>query len=108
MRVGFVSTYPPIECGIATYTEALNQALRRLSHETFVISQFGAQGDSVFSVYQPDSPTLAADIFSISARMTPDLMHVQHEFGLFGSQKGVAVAELILRYRLADIPVVTT
>jgi glycosyltransferase involved in cell wall biosynthesis len=40
--------------------------------------------------------------------MTPDLIHIQHEFGLFGSQKGVAVTGLILRYRLANIPVVTT
>ena len=108
MRIGFVSTYPPIECGIATYTQDLNTTLRGMRNETFVISQFGAQGDSVFPVFQPDSPTLAADIFFTSARMTPDLIHIQHEFGLFGSQKGVAVTGLILRYRLANIPVVTT
>lgn len=108
MRIGFVSTYPPIECGIATYTRDLNSTLRGMSNETFVMSQFGAQGDSVFPIFQPDSPTLADDIFSTSARMTPDLVHIQHEYGLFGSQKGVAVSGLILRYRLANIPVVTT
>lgn len=108
MRIGFVSTYPPIECGIGTYTEQLHNALRRLNNETFVMSQFGAQGQGIFPVYQPDSPTLAADIFYTSTRMTPDVMHIQHEYGLFGPQKGVAVAELILRYRIAGIPVVTT
>lgn len=108
MRIGFVSTYPPIECGIATYTRDLNSTLRGMRNETFVMSQFGAQGDSVFPIFQPDSPTLADDIFSTSARMTPDLVHIQHEYGLFGSQKGVAVTGLILRYRLANIPVVTT
>jgi glycosyltransferase involved in cell wall biosynthesis len=72
------------------------------------MSQFGAQGRGIFPIYQPESPTLAADIFSTSTRMTPDLIHVQHEYGLFGSQKGVAAIELILRYRLAGIPVVTT
>lgn len=108
MRIGFVSTYPPIECGIATYTEALHVTLRGMSNETFVMSQFGAQGDAVFPIYSPDSLTLADDIFSTSARMTPDLMHIQHEYGLFGSQKGVAVTGLILRYQLANIPVVTT
>lgn len=108
MRIGFVSTYPPIECGIATYTQALHTALRGMRNETFVVSQIGAQGDAVFPVYQPDDPTLAANIFSTSASMTPDAMHIQHEYGLFGSQMGVAVAELILRYRLANIPVVTT
>lgn len=108
MRIGFVSTYPPIECGIATYTESLHVTLRGMSNETFVMSQFGAQGDAVFPIYSPDSLTLADDIFSTSARMTPDLMHIQHEYGLFGSQKGVAVTGLILRYQLANIPVVTT
>jgi len=108
MRIGFISTYPPIECGIGTYTESLNRALRELDNETFVMSQFGAQGKGIFPVYQPDAPTLVADIFNTSTRMTPDVVHIQHEYGLFGPQKGVAVVELILRYRLADIPVVTT
>ncbi len=108
MRIGFVSTYPPIECGIGTYTQNLRRALKNRPNETFVVSQFGAQGEGVFPVYQPDSATLAADVFYTSTRMTPDVMHIQHEYGLFGSQKGAAVCELILRYRLVDIPVVTT
>lgn len=108
MRIGFVSTYPPIECGIATYTQSLNNALRKLQNETFVMSQFGAEGEDVFALYRPESPTFAADVFSISIRMTPDVMHIQHEYGLYGSQKGVEIIELMLRYRLAGIPVVTT
>ncbi len=108
MRIAFISTYPPIECGIGTYTESLNRALRKLDNETFVISQFGAQGKGIFPVYRAGAPTLVTDIFDTSTTMTPDVVHIQHEYGLFGPQKGVAVVELILRYRLVDIPVVTT
>jgi 1,2-diacylglycerol 3-alpha-glucosyltransferase len=108
MRIGFVSTYPPIECGIATYTEQLNLTLRAARNETFVISQFGAEGDHVFPLYHPHAPSFAADLYSTSVRMTPDVMHVQHEYGLYGPQKGVEVIQLILLYRLAGIPVVTT
>lgn len=108
MRIGFVSTYPPIECGIATYTRDLNEALRRARNETFVMSQFGAQGEQVFPVYQPESTSFASDLFYTSVRMTPDVMHIQHEYGLFGPQRGVEVVELLLRYRLAGVPVVTT
>lgn len=108
MRIGIVSTYPPIECGIATYAEALCQALREKQQETFVVTQFGAQGEKVFPVCHPESPSFAADVFLISSRMTPDVVHIQHEYGLYGSQKGVGIVDLILRYRLAGIPVVMT
>lgn len=108
MRIGFISTYPPIECGIATYTASLNEALRRQQNETFVISHFGAQGKGVFPVCQPGSPSLITDVYNTSIRMTPDVIHIQHEYGLYGSQKGVKAVELILRYRLVGVPVVTT
>jgi len=108
MRVGFISTHPPIECGIGTYTSYLNEALVRSGNETFVIAPFGAQGERVFPAYHPESDTMASQIFNISAELTPDIVHIQHEFGLYGPQRGVQVIELIVRYRLEDIPVVAT
>jgi len=108
MRVGFLSTYPPTECGIATYTEYLSKALRNAGNEVFVISQYGAQGEHVFPIFQAGSLSFASDVFTTSTRMTPDLMHIQHEYGLYGTQRGVSVIDLILRYRLAGVPVVTT
>ena len=108
MRIGFLSTYPPMECGIATYTQYLESALRASGNETFVMSQYGAQGKSVFPVFQPGSSTFATDVFNVSTRMTPDLVHIQHEYGLYGAQRGVAIVELILRYKLAGLPVAIT
>jgi len=108
MRVCLLSTYPPIECGIATYTQYLNEALHAHGNETFVISQHGAQGRAVFPVFDHGSGSFAENVFNTSTRMTPDLVHVQHEYGLYGPQKGVAIIELILRYRMAGLPVVVT
>jgi glycosyltransferase involved in cell wall biosynthesis len=108
MRIGFVATYPPLECGIGTYTQALESALRKAQHETFVVSQPGSRGDHVYPVWRPDSASLAEDVFHTSSLLTPDIIHIQHEYGLFGAQKGVRVIELILRYRLANIPVAIT
>ncbi len=108
MRIGFISTYPPIECGIATYTAALNDQLKAEKLETFVISPMGAQGRNVFPVFPPGSAAFAPDTFAVSIRMTPDVMHMQHEYGLYGAQKGVEAIDLLLRYRLSGVPVVTT
>lgn len=108
MRIGFLSTYPPIECGIATYTEYLSTALRDDGNEVFVISQYGAQGAHVFPIYQSGGSSFASDVFQTSTRMTPDVMHIQHEYGLYGTQRGVSVVDLILRYQLAGIPVAIT
>ncbi|MGM0488637.1 MAG: glycosyltransferase [Planctomycetota bacterium] len=108
MRIGFISSYPPIECGIGTYTQYLNGALRKMGNETFIISQYGAQGHAVFPVFQHGATSFAGDVFNTSTRMTPDVVHVQHEYGLYGSQRGVEVIDLILRYRMAGLPVAVT
>lgn len=108
MRIGYVSTYPPIECGIATYTSYLNEAVRSLHNETFVISQSGAQGRNVFPVYEPESDSIATQVYNLSTRMTPDIIHIQHEFGLYGSQNGVQIIDLIVRYKMVGVPVATT
>ena len=107
MRIGFVSTYPPAECGIATYTQYLREALDPAEHESFVLCQAGGAGEGVFPLWHPGQ-RFAENVFQTSTRMTPDLVHVQHEYGLFGSQRGVEVVDLLLRYRLAGIPTAVT
>jgi 1,2-diacylglycerol 3-alpha-glucosyltransferase len=108
MRIGFVSTYPPLECGIGTYTQYLNTALRDAGNETFVISEYGAEGHAVFPVFHHGSTSFPRDVFDTSTRMTPDVIHIQHEYGLYGPHCGVEVVDLILRYRCVGLPVVVT
>ena len=108
MRIGLVSTYPPIECGIATYTEYLVDALRTLDNEVYVVSQFGAEGNKVYPAFHADDRDLADRIFQTMAKFTPDVVHIQHEYGLFGKPKGVNVIPLIYRFKLSKIPVVIT
>jgi len=48
------------------------------------------------------------EIFSVVSRLTPDVLHVQHEFGLYGPRPGVNVLDLFYRCRRAGLPVVTT
>ena len=107
MRVGFVSTYPPAECGIATYTQYLREALNPAEHESFVICQAGGAGEGVFPLWHPGQ-RFSENVFGTATRMTPDVVHIQHEYGLFGSQHGAEVVDLLLRLRLAEVPCVVT
>ena len=108
MRIGFISTYPPIECGIATYTQYLTDALRDQKMDIYVVSHRGGNGKNVFAAFDYEDGDLAEKAFSMMTRLTPDIVHIQHEFGLYGKHYGVSVIPLILKFRLAGIPVVTT
>ena len=42
---------------------------------------------------------MPTQIFDISAEFTPDIIHIQHEYGLYGPQRGVHVIGLIVMYK---------
>jgi glycosyltransferase involved in cell wall biosynthesis len=108
MRVGLISTYPPIECGIATYTQYLTEALRENHADVYIVSHMGGTGLQVFPSFDYEDGDLADKAFSTMIRFTPDVVHIQHEFGLFGKYNGVSIIPLIMQFRMAGIPVVTT
>ncbi len=108
MRIGFISTYPPIECGIATYTQYLTDALRSKQTDIYIVSHIGGSGQQVFPTFDYEDGDLAEKAFSTMVRFTPDIVHVQHEFGLYGKHLGVSVVPLILEFKMLGIPVVST
>ncbi len=108
MRVVFISTYPPTECGIATYTSYLTEAMRTQKLDVYIVCHAGGYGQQVFSAFDYDDRDLPYKAFSMAVRFTPDVVHIQHEFGLFGPYHGLSVVPLILLFRLHEIPVVVT
>jgi len=108
MRIAYVSTYPPSECGIATYTQYLSDAVAGKGKEIRILSQFGAHGKEVFEVYSTTDKDIAAKLFFYVERLSPDVVHVEHEFGLFGDQRGVQIIEFLIRCNLSETPVITT
>ena len=70
MRVCYISTYPPIECGIASYTKYLSESVQNLNHEVIIVSQNGAKGDNVFPVYSPLDNDIATKLFHITEAYT--------------------------------------
>ncbi|MDP9091920.1 MAG: glycosyltransferase [Actinomycetota bacterium] len=95
-RFGFLSTYPPTQCGLATFTESLRNALVRSGTD---------EGHVVRLVDEPESrpeTVVAQWMAGDQAGMHTALEHlngcdvaiVQHEFGVFGGHDGEEILTL--------------
>ncbi len=111
-KVAFLGDYPPRQCGIATFTRDLRDAVAA-AQPTWP-SQVIAVSDHVgtysypeevrFEIPQPDvaSYLRAANFLNLAHT---DVLCVQHEFGIFGGVAGSHILGLLRRVRM---PVVTT
>lgn len=107
--VGFLSTYPPSECGLATFTEDLVRSLKK--HPTIQIK--------VLAVLEhPDESVSDITAFKLSkherssysqaaqwANDTLDLLVIEHEYGIFGGECGEYILDLV---KALTIPFVIT
>lgn len=98
--IGFVSTYPPTVCGIATYTSSMVKALtvhrgprRRVGVVSLTDRNVGVAGPPVVFHHRVGDPaSLAAAIEILN---TYDTVSIQHEFGIFAGPDGSEVIDLM-------------
>jgi len=110
-RYGFVSTYPPTRCGLATFTSALFGAL---------VTAGGGDGRVVRLVETPQpwpaaevvgelvagdaqGPWAAAELLNAG-----DVVIVQHEYGVYGGRDGDAILPLLDALKVPCIVVLHT
>jgi len=112
LKVAFIGTYPPRQCGIATFTHDLRQA---------VVAHGGSGAGPVVAVGRPaDAAAYPAEVvFEITGpdptgyeraaeflnRSGAEVVSLQHEFGIFGGSAGGHILALL---RGLKLPVVTT
>lgn len=86
MRVAMVTSWPPRWCGIATYAENLVEALRAAGADVHVVchADGGRLGErKVHPVIDQGSPSWYRPLLRAVREIDPDVVHVQHEFGLY-------------------------
>jgi len=110
---GVLSTYPPTQCGIATFSAALvrhlNQAGSRSSAAVVqVISgerPLPIAAEVVAELPHGDSGAAAAAAAALSRF---DVAIVQHEYGIYGGPDGAEVLEVLNRVRVPVVAVLHT
>ncbi|MFO7868919.1 MAG: glycosyltransferase family 4 protein [Bacteroidales bacterium] len=116
MKLAYIGTYPPRECGIGTFTMNLyksmitNTVTRKEPVEGFIV----AMNDHEQNYHYPEEVKLtirqeqqrdyleAVKFINLSGA---DLCILEHEFGIFGGQNGIYILPLL--YRL-EIPLIVT
>lgn len=95
LSIGYISTFPPRECGIATYTNDLVSAISRLyvtqSPNIIAINDRGGYYNySPLVRFQIDREDVSSyiDAAEYINRSDIDVVNLQHEYGLFGGTWG--------------------
>ena len=113
---GFLSTFPPTRCGLATFTESLSEALVRQHDEGTVVRVLdqpegrGRHDPRARSRVRTD--LIAGDSLStLRATMalnSCDVAIVQHEYGIYGGRDGDQVLGVLAALRIPAIVVLHT
>lgn len=101
---GFLSTYPPTRCGLATFTEALAGALAPSDARVPVIVRAldirdGASSPHGIGRIPVDTELIAGNRVSLRAAVRAldgcDVAIVQHEYGIYGGPDGDEIIPLL-------------
>lgn len=102
---GVLSTYPPTQCGLATFTAALTTALRSPGDVIDIVALVDSPDEH--KVGEPVHLWIRGDLRGAAvaaARLNnADVAVIQHEYGIFGGPDGEDVLRLL---RLLTVPVI--
>jgi glycosyltransferase involved in cell wall biosynthesis len=104
MKVLVVGTYPPTECGIATFTSDVESALRLNDAEVTVVPVSPLPLPTSLSIRRDDEDSYTAVGRKIN-ELGCDVVLIQHEFGIFGDKSG---ANILALAAALEVPYVVT
>ncbi len=115
MNIVCLATFPPRQCGIATFTADLTAAVDQMfgpAVETKIVamnlsevSHLPYPDKVIFQISQPNEKDYVNAANKLNQLKEVELVNVQHEFGIFGGEYG---AHLLLFLERLHKPVVTT
>jgi glycosyltransferase involved in cell wall biosynthesis len=109
LTIGILSTYPPTECGLATFSAALADGLAAHGAQARVVRISDGSPSSSHVVVgeldngRPASVAAAADLLNEC-----DVAIVQHEYGVYGGDDGDEVVTILGALRIPSIVIAHT
>lgn len=105
-----IGTYPPTKCGIAEYTKELTQSLMAKGVDVDVVA---VNQDNIMLNYPKNvvyviRRDIREDYIKLAKFVNTedyDVVHIQHEFGIFGGEWGSYIIDFMKRIK---VPVITT
>jgi glycosyltransferase involved in cell wall biosynthesis len=99
LRLGLVTTFPPTHCGIARFSSSLGAALTRTAPEIeldIVRLVDGIERPSTRPVAMEVDPNSRVGIRATARHLNrADVVLIQHEYGIYGADDGIAVLALV-------------
>lgn len=114
-RAAFISTYPPVKCGIATFTNHIVSACKQTGTESGCVV-VAVDDEETAPVYGNEVMLRIAKndrgAYRHAARVLNnsniDVVCIQHEFGIFGGEQGGWILDLIRELRKPVVSVFHT
>ena len=110
-KIAVIGRYPPVQCGIASFTYDLVNAIRLRKNTKYEIKMFTFQNNekSDFSTHELQ---VLKDHYSSYLYLSRylndndfDIVYIQHEFGIYGGLNG---SFILLLMRKINAPIVVT
>jgi len=116
LQICFISPYPPRFDGIAIYSNELIEALKKRGHTVYIICNPDLTGgghdgqENVFPVMDIQKTDWFQDVLNVIEKLNPDVVHVQHEYGLYEIEGELStdLLDLLVRLHLRNVPVIMT
>jgi polysaccharide biosynthesis protein PslF len=101
-RTLFMGSFPPRECGIATFTKDVVDSFDRAYHtssEIIAIDEPGGEvrqyGPEVVARLEQERRQSYLDVAAIINAHPAQVLNIQHEYGLFGGERGEWLIDLV-------------
>ncbi|MBK0369897.1 glycosyltransferase [Flavobacterium agrisoli] len=100
-KIVYLSTFPPTQCGIATFTEDTLRAITQIYDKSIRCEiceiTFNGEASDLADYHIPSKDQAAYSRVAEAINQDPEveLVHIQHEFGLFGGEYGAYLLDFI-------------